>query len=49
MDPQTIGMIFAVIGVVATIAYLLLGGTAVKLLKDIRDQNDESKSGSSTN
>jgi hypothetical protein len=40
MDAETIGMIMAIIGVVATIGWFVLGGTAIKLLKDIRDNNN---------
>ncbi len=38
MDTQTIAMIAAGIGVVATIVYLALGVIGVKTLRDIRDQ-----------
>lgn len=38
MDEQTIGLIFAVIGVVATLGYLVLAMMGINLLKEIRDR-----------
>lgn len=38
MDEQTIGLIFAIIGVVATVGYLVLAIMGINLLKEIRDR-----------
>ncbi|MGI8643761.1 MAG: hypothetical protein ACR2LS_06565 [Thermomicrobiales bacterium] len=38
MDIETLGIVAAGIGVVATIAYLVLGVKVVRSLRDIRDQ-----------
>lgn len=37
MDTQTIGVIAAGIGVIATVIYLTLGFLGIRTLKDIRD------------
>jgi hypothetical protein len=38
MDEQTIGLIFAFIGIGATIVYITLGFMGINLLKEIRDR-----------
>jgi hypothetical protein len=42
MDMQTIGMIAAGLGVVATVIYIVLGLMGINLLRQIRDQNQDS-------
>ena len=43
MDTQTIGLIAAVVGLIATVAYLVLGAIGVKTLREIRDQHRGSR------
>lgn len=45
MDEQTIGLIFALIGVGATIIYIVLGLMGINVLKEIRDRlnNDSNR------
>ena len=40
MDEQTIGLIFASVGLVATLIYIVLGLMGINILKKIRDRLD---------
>ncbi len=37
MDVQTIAVVAAVLGALATVAYIGLGAAGIKILRDIRD------------
>lgn len=44
MDEQTIGLIFAFIGIGATVIYIALGLMGINILKEIRDRlNDDAR------
>lgn len=45
IDETTIGMTFAVIGVVFSIAWLVLGLYGINTLRDVRQRLDDAESG----